>query len=187
MPSLQDILKDCDGKMKKTIDIIHKEFAGIRTGKASPALVDHIMVDYYGTPTAIKSLAGISIPEPHMMVIAPWDPSALSAVSKAITTANIGINPVIDGKAIRLPIPELSEERREELIKIVKKKAEEGKVAVRNVRREMNDTIKKMEKDKHLTEDDKFEGEKKIQVETDKFIKDIDELVKHKEKEILEI
>ncbi|MBN1521982.1 MAG: ribosome recycling factor [Candidatus Aureabacteria bacterium] len=184
---MQQILKDCDDKMKKTLDIVHKEFAGIRTGKASPALVDHIMVDYYGTPTPIKSLAGISIPEPRMMVVSPWDPSSVQAISKAITVANIGINPMIDGKAIRLPIPELSEERRKELIKVIKKKAEDGKVALRNVRREMNDLIKKMEKEKQLTEDDKFEGEKKVQEEIDKYIKEVDELVKHKEKEILEI
>ena len=187
MPSLQQVLKECDDKMKKTIDIVHKEFASIRTGKASPALVENIVVDYYGTPTLIKSLAGISIPEPRMMVVAPWDPSSVQAISKAITSANIGINPVIDGKAIRLPVPELSEERRKDLIKVIKKKAEDGKVSIRNVRREMNELTKKLEKDKQITEDDKFEGEKKIQEETDKFIKDIDELVKHKEKEILEI
>ena len=123
MSSLQEVLRECDEKMKKTIDIVHKDFAGIRTGKASPVLVDNVMVDYYGTPTPIKSLAGVSIPEPRMMVIAPWDPSSLQAISKAIISANIGINPVIDGKAIRLPVPDLSEERRKELIKIIKKKA----------------------------------------------------------------
>jgi ribosome recycling factor len=187
MPSLQAILKDCDDKMKKTLEVVHKEFAGIRTGKASPALVDHIMVEYYGTPTPLKSLAGISVPEPRMMVISPWDPSSVQAIAKAITTANIGINPQMEGKAIRLPIPELSEERRRELIKIIKKKAEEGKVALRNIRRDINDLIKKLEKEKQLTEDEKFEGEKKVQEETDKFIKEVDELVKHKEKEILEL
>ena len=187
MEDLQGLIKECNEKMKKTLEIVHKEFAGIRTGKASPALVDNIMVDYYGTPTPIKSLAGISIPEPRMIVISPWDPSSLQAISKAITSSNIGINPVIDGKVIRLPIPELSEERRKELIKIVKKKAEEGKIALRNIRREINDSIKKMEKDKKITEDEKFEGEKKVQEITDKFIKEIDDLLKHKEKEILEI
>ncbi|MCK5708329.1 MAG: ribosome recycling factor [Candidatus Aureabacteria bacterium] len=185
--SLPEILAECDSKMKKTIDIMHKDFSGIRTGKASPALVDSIIVDYYGTPTPIKSLAGISIPEPRMMVITPWDPSSVTAVSKAITSANVGINPVVDGKAIRLPVPDLSEERRKELIKIIKKKAEDGKIAVRNIRRDVNDIIKKQEKDKLLTEDDKFEGEKKVQEETDKYIKEIDSILHKKEKEILEI
>ncbi len=186
MEALKGLFNECNDKMKKTLDIVHKEFAAIRTGKASPALVDGITVDYYGTPTPLKSLASISIPEPRMIVISPWDPSSLQAISKAITSSDLGINPVIDGKVIRLPIPELSEERRKELIKIVKKKAEEGKIALRNIRREINEEIKKMEKEKKITEDDKYEGEKKVQELTDKFIKEIDELLKHKEKEILE-
>jgi ribosome recycling factor len=187
MPSLQEILKDSDSKMKKALEFLHKEVSGIRTGKASAAMVDGIVVDYYGTPTPVKSLASISIPDPRMIVLTPWDPSALQAVSKAITGANIGINPVVDGKSIRLPVPELSEERRKELLKVVKKKVEESKVALRNVRRDMNELAKKMEKDKVITEDEKFEAEKKVQEQTDKHIKETDELYKHKEKEILEL
>lgn len=181
------VLSEMDTRMKKSIDLVRSEFSSIRTGKASPALVENILVTYYGTPTKLRDLAGISTPDPKLIVVQPWDPSAIRDIEKAIMQTELGITPASDGKVLRLPIPELSEERRKELVKLIKKLAEEGKIAVRNIRRDAIDGIRKLEKDKKITEDDKYKNEKTIQDKTEEFIKQIDEIVKHKEKEVMEV
>jgi len=187
MTPLEGLLKETETRMAKTVEHMQNEFAGIRTGKASPALVENITVDYYGTPTRLKEIAGISAPEPRMIVIHPWDTSAVSAVVKAISVANVGINPVPDGKIIRIPIPELDEQRRIELIKLIKKMGEDSRVAIRNIRRETNDSIKKMQKKGDISEDDMYREEELVQKATDNYIKEIDQILAKKEKEILEV
>ena len=187
MTPIDKLLKDTNTRMQKTIEYVHHEFSTIRTGKASAALVENINIDYYGTPTRLRELAGISTPEPRMIVIQPWDPTIVPAVVKAINTANIGITPVADGKIVRMPIPELDETRRKELTKYVKKLAEDSRVAVRNIRRETNDEIKKMQKKGDISEDDMYRHEETVQKATDSHIKEIDELLAHKEKEIMEV
>jgi ribosome recycling factor len=169
------------------VEVVEHEFATIRTGKASPALVENITVDYYGTQTRLRQLAGISTPEPRLIVIQPWDPSAADAVEKAIMKSKLGVNPMRDGRIIRVPIPELSEERRRDLDKVVKGMAEEGRVAIRNIRREANEHIKKIQKEGKITEDEMVHSEKEVQVKTDDYIKEIDKLLAKKEKEIIEI
>lgn len=175
---------DISEKMDKAVSHVLKEFAGLRTGKASPSLVDSIMVEAYGSRSRIKDVAGISAPEPRLLVIQPWDQSILDAVSKAISKANIGITPIVDGKIIRIPIPELSSERREEMKKIARKMAEESRIGVRNIRREGNDAVKALLKDSKITEDDKKSLELEIQELTDKHIAKIDNALSDKEKEL---
>jgi len=184
---IKSILSEMENKMKKTLDLIRTEFSSIRTGKASPALVENIFVDYYGTPTRLKDLASISTPDPKMIVIQPWDQTAVSGIEKAILQTELGITPATDGKVLRLPIPELSQERRTELVKLIKKIAEDNRVSLRNIRRDAIDSIKKLEKEKKITEDDKFKNEKVIQDKTENFIKQIDDLIKHKEKEVMAV
>jgi len=185
--TVEDDLKEIRIKMHKSIDVVKHEFGTVRTGKASTSLVEGITVDYYGTPTKIKELAGLSTPEPQLVVIQPWDPQVLPAIEKAIKQSNLGINPMNDGKIIRLPIPELSEERRKDLQKVVKTMAENGRIAIRNERRVAIDKVKKAEKNKEISEDDRYLYEEDIQKDTDKYIKEVDDLLHHKEKEILEI
>ncbi len=185
--ALKDIIKHAEDKMKKSLEFVHAEFATIRTGKASPALVENLLVPYYGTPTRLKELAGISTPDPKTIVIQPWDVSAVAEVEKAILKSDLGLTPNSDGKVIRLHIPELTEERRMDLCKVIKKLSEEGKVAVRNERRAAVEEIKKAEKNGTLTEDEKFKGEKEIQEKTDKVCKDIDAVEKLKEEEIKKV
>jgi len=187
MESLDDILLEADDKMGKCVDFLHKEFAGLRTGKASPSLVENVQVDYYGTPTRLKEIASISTPEPRLIVINAYDPSALPAIEKAILGANVGVTPMNDGRVIRIPIPELSEERRQELSKVAKKMAEEQRVAVRNVRREANDQIKALQKNSKITEDDRDGGLEDIQKSTDDYVKKIDDMLAAKDKEMLEV
>lgn len=182
-----DVIDEIELKMMKSVEVVENEFASIRTGKASPALVENIMVDYYDTRTRLRDLAGLSTPEPRLLVIQPWDPGALSAVEKAVLKANVGLNPINDGKIIRVPIPEMSEERRQDLVKVVKRLAEEGRVSVRNLRREANHEIEKLFKDGELPEDEKFRLLKVVQDKTDEYIGRIDELAGKKEKELLEI
>jgi ribosome recycling factor len=184
---IKSILTDMENRMKKTLDLIRSEFSSVRTGKASPALVENIFVNYYGTPTRLKDLAGISTPDPKTIVIQPWDQTAVQETEKAILQTQLGITPVSDGKILRLPIPELSEERRVELAKLIKKMAEDNRIALRNIRRDAIESIKKLEKEKKITEDDKFKNEKTVQDKTESYIKQIDDLVKHKEKEIMEV
>ena len=185
--AIKPILSEMETKMKKSIELVRTEFSSIRTGKASPTLVENILIPYYGTPTKLKELAGISTPDPKLIVIQPWDPSIVGEIEKAIMKTELGITPASDGKVLRLPIPELSEERRLELVKLIKKLAEDGKVAMRNIRRDAIDTIRKLEKDKKITEDDRYKNEKTIQDKTEEFIKQIDQLLSHKEKEIMEV
>src|SRR3989338_1723286 len=181
------VLVDSEEKMKKSVDIVNHNFAGIRSGRANPGIVENLRVDYYGTPTPIKQLANIAVPEPKMLLINPWDASALKSIEKAILESDIGINPVIDGKAIRLIVPTLTRERREELIKIVHKAAEDGRVALRSIRRDGNEHIKKLEKEKKITEDESFKYQTDIQKLTDKYIQSIDQTQAQKEKELTQI
>ena len=174
-------------KMNKTIHALEKNFATIRAGRANPAVLDRITVDYYGTPTPINQMAAISVSEARILVIQPWDRSTLKPIEKAIQTSDIGINPTNDGTVLRIVFPPLTEERRKELCKQVSKYAEEAKVAVRSIRRDANDDLKKMKKNGDITEDDQKEAEKKVQDMTDKAIKEIDDVAAKKEKEILEI
>jgi len=183
--TLQDVLDTMEEKMMKTLDVVHNEFAGVRTGKASPALVENIQVEAYGTHVRLREVAGIATPEPRLIVIQPWDPTVAPAVAKAIQTSSLGITPVVDGKIIRIPIPDLDQERRRELDKVVKKLAEDGRVAIRNERRQGIEAAKKLQKDGKITEDDLKHAEKEIQAKTDEYIKEIDTVLTHKEKEIL--
>ncbi|OQX62280.1 MAG: ribosome recycling factor [Desulfococcus sp. 4484_241] len=174
-------------KMSKTVEKFKNELKKVRTGRASLALLDGITVDYYGTPTPLNQLASLSVPESRLIVIQPWDAGSIKDVEKAILQANIGLTPSNDGKVIRLTVPPLTEERRKEIAKRVHQMAEDYKVAVRNVRRDANETLKQMKKDGDISEDDAFSGKDKIQEITDSYIKQIDEVFKAKEKEILEI
>ena len=184
---LKDLMLEQEQRMDKSIESLKHECASIRTGRASVALLDKMMVDYYGSPTPINQVANISVPEPRMILVAPWDKSMIGAIEKAILQSDLGLNPGNDGTAIRLTIPQLTEERRKEIVKIVHKKAEDAKVAVRNIRRDANDVLKKEEKAKTITEDDVKDGLDQIQKLTDKKIKQIDDLKAVKEKDVLEV
>ncbi len=185
----QTVLKDMEARMTSAIDALGKDFASVRTGRASTALLDPIRVDYYGNPTPINQMASVSTPDARTLVIQPWEASQLKEIEKAITKADLGIQPVNDGKLIRLTMPTPTEERRKQLVKQVGKMAEDARVAVRNVRREANDKLKAMVKDKKapITEDDERRGHDQIQKTTDKFIARIEELLKKKEQEIMSI
>lgn len=187
METLDDILLDSDDKMSKALEFLQQELAGLRTGKASPSLVDHIAVDYYGTATRLREIAGISTPEPRLIVINPYDPSALPAIEKAILAANVGVTPMSDGRLIRIPIPELTEERRRDLTKVARRQAEEQRVAVRNVRRDANEAIKNLQKNSKITEDERDSGLEEIQKYTDDYVKKIDVLLASKEKDIMQV
>ena len=176
-----------DEKMGKTMNNLAEEFGGIRAGRANPHVLDKLRVYYYGTPTAIQQVANVSVPEPRMIQIQPWEASMVKEIEKAILTSDLGINPTNDGKTVRLLFPELTEERRKELAKDVKKKGENAKVAIRNIRRDANDLLKKLEKGGEITEDELHDGEDKMQKLTDKFGKDIDKLVEAKSKEIMTV
>ncbi|MFH2145440.1 MAG: ribosome recycling factor [Candidatus Omnitrophota bacterium] len=184
---VKQTLHQSEDKMKKTMDVTINDFNSVRTGRASVTLVEGIKVDYYGTPTPLKQLAGISTPEARLLVIQPWDPSSLADIEKAILKSEIGITPSNDGKVIRLNVPTLTKERRAELVKLTHKMAEEGRVAVRAIRRDANEHIKQMEKEHKITEDQCFSGQEDIQKLTDKYIKEIEELLSKKEKEIMDI
>ncbi|OGL05407.1 MAG: ribosome recycling factor [Candidatus Rokubacteria bacterium RIFCSPLOWO2_02_FULL_71_18] len=182
---MQTLLKDLETRMTAAIDALGREFATVRTGRASAALLDGLRVDYYGTPTPVNQMASISVPDARTLVIQPWEASQLKAVEKAIIASDLGITPVNDGKLVRLTMPTPTEERRKQLVKTVHKMAEEARVAVRNVRREANDRLKAMAKDKKVSEDDERRGHDQIQKATDKHIARVDELLKKKEQEIL--
>ena len=174
-------------KMQKAYEFLTADFAAIRAGRANPNLLNRIMVEYYGTPTPMQQVGNISVPEPRIIQINPWEKSLLKAIEKAILASDLGITPTNDGTSIRLVFPELTEERRKELVKDIKKKGEAAKVAVRNVRRDANDTLKKMEKSTDITEDERKEGEEKIQKMTDKYVAKIDKSVENKSKEIMTV
>ena len=182
---MQTLLKDLETRMTAAIDALGREFATVRTGRASAALLDGLRVDYYGTPTPVNQMASISVPDARTLVIQPWEASQLKAVEKAIIASDLGITPVNDGKLVRLTMPTPTEERRKQLVKTVHKMAEEARVAVRNVRREANDRLKAMARDKKVAEDDERRGHDLIQKATDKHIARVDELLKKKEQEIL--
>ena len=182
-----DILEGTKDRMHKTIAVLKSELGGLRAGRANAQLLDRILVDYYGTPTPIPQLGNVSTPEPRMLLISVWDTKAIPAVEKAIQKSDLGINPSNDGKVIRLLFPELSEERRKELVKVVKKKGEESKVAIRAIRRDANEQIKKEEKDNLITEDDRKSLDEKVQKLTDDLTKEIDSILAAKEKEILAV
>lgn len=184
--SAREVLKEIESGMVKGIEAIKRELSELRSGRANPKMVEGIRVNYYGTPTLLKELATIGVPEARMVIISPYDPSAIKEVEKAILQSELGITPMTDGKIIRLIVPPLSEERRGELIKIVKKTVEEGKVSIRTVRRDGKDKIKALEKDKKISEDDRFKAEDELQKMTDKKIKEIDTIFEAKEKELKE-
>jgi len=187
MGALEDIKKETEERMQKTLDSLKKDLARIRTGRATPALLDGINVDYYGNPAPINQVANISVPDARMLTIQPWEKNMLAAIEKAVQASGLGLNPQNDGNQIRLPIPPLSEERRKELFKKCRETAEEAKVAVRNVRRDSNDKLKKAQKDKLVTEDQEKKGLDDIQKITDKYVKNVDEQLALKEKEIMEV
>ena len=187
MDPTEDILLEAEDKMDKTLKHLHEQFNGVRTGKASPALVENVMVPYYGTPTRLREIAGISTPEPRLIVINPYDPSAVGDIEKAVLAANLGVTPISDGKIIRVPIPELSEERRKELVKVVRRMGEENRVAVRSIRRDANDAIKESEKKGDATEDDRVAILADIQKMTDEHIKKIDDMLTAKEHDIMAV
>ena len=184
---MKEINKEYDAKMQKTIDVVMSDFASVRAGRANAAVLDRITVDYYGSPTPLNPVASISSPDPRSLAIQPWDASLLKAIEKAIQTSDLGINPQNDGRIIRLSFPQLTEERRKELTKQVKKYAEGGKVAVRNIRRDAMDKFKAMEKKAEITEDDLKDYEKELQDMTDRRCKQIDELCEKKEAELMAV
>ena len=183
----QDVIKTAKEKMDKTLAVITRELATLRAGRANPQVLDKIQVDYYGTPSPINAVANISVPEPRMLVIAPWEAKMVSVIEKAILKSDVGINPSNDGKVIRLLVPELTAERRKDLCKQVKKRIEEGKVAIRAIRRDSMEALKKMKKDSEITEDDQKNAEKELQKVTDAHIEQIDKVGTAKEKEIMEV
>ncbi len=184
---VKDILVDAEKRMKKAVEVVRDELAKVRTGKATTTLLDGIKVDYYGTMTPLKQVANVSTPDAHQISVQPWEKGMIQVIEKAIQNANLGLNPANDGTVVRVPIPPLNEERRRELVKLVKKFAEDGKVAVRNVRRDAIEHLKKTEKEEHISEDERKRAEQDVQKLTDRSIKDLDGLIEHKEKEIMEV
>ncbi|MBE0433336.1 ribosome recycling factor [candidate division WOR-3 bacterium] len=183
---IEDIKNHTDAKMKKSLSLLAQELSKLRTGRASPALLESIKVEYYGSHLPLNQMATISIPEPRLIIIQPWDKTALSSVEKAIFKSAIGLTPSNDGNVIRLAVPPLTTERREELIKLTLRMAEEAKVAIRNIRRDANNEIKKLEKEKEISEDASFKAQADIQSATDQYIKKVDEVQRDKEREIRE-
>lgn len=184
---MSDFVKDAESKMQKTIEAVKADFASVRAGRANASVLDRVQVEYYGSLTPLNQVASISSPDPRQLVIQPWDSSLLREIEKAILTSELGINPQNDGKVIRLTFPQLTEERRKELTKQVHKYAEGGKVAVRNIRRDVMDKIKAAKKTSEITEDDAKDYEKKLQDVTDKYVKKLDELAAEKEKELMSV
>ena len=184
---MQTVVKDLDARMQAAVDVLTREFSGVRTGRANAALLDGIRVEAYGVLTPINQMASVSVPDPKTIVIQPWDASQVKEIEKAILKSDLGLTPSRDGKVIRLVLPSLTEERRKQLAKTVGKFAEDARVAIRNIRREANDKLKHMAKDKKVSEDEERRGHDAIQKSTDKFIAKIDELTKKKEQEILAI
>jgi ribosome recycling factor len=184
---VQELKRKTAERMTRTIEVLKKDFSSIRTGRASLALLDGITINYYDTQTPLQQLASLSIPESRQIAIQPWDPKIITDIEKAILKSDLGLTPMNDGKMIRINIPPLTEERRKQLVKAVKKKAEEAKVSVRNIRRDTNEELKKLEKEKHISEDEGKKVHDEIQKITDSYITKVDEILGHKEKEILEV
>ncbi len=184
---IEDVLAEAESKMQKAIDALRRELATIRTGRASPALLERITVDYFGTPTPLNQLASISVPEPRMLVIQPWDKSTMPFIEKAIQKSDLGLTPTNDGRQIRLVLPSLTEERRRDLVKLVRRKIEDGKVAVRNDRRDAADEAKRLEKDKQISEDELKRAQENLQKTTDRYIQEADRVGAAKEAEVMEV
>ncbi len=184
---INDALKEAETRMEKAVESFREDLLGIRTGRASPSLVERLRVEYYGALTPLNQIAAVSAPEPRLLVIRPWDPSALGAIEKAIMKSELGLTPNSDGVVIRLPIPRLTEERRRDLTKVVAKRTEEGHVAVRNIRRDVQEDLRDFEKEKLITEDELRVGREKLQEVHDRFVKQMDELGKVKQQEIMEV
>jgi len=184
---IDDILLETNTKMKKAIESTKRDLATIRTGRATPAIVDHIKVDYYGVPTPLNQIATISVPEARLLMIQPWDRQALSSIEKAILKSDLGLNPANDGSLLRIRIPQLTEERRKELIKVVRKRVEEGRVALRNVRRSALEEIRELERNKEVSQDEEKRAQERLQELTDSFIEEMDKAGKDKEEELLEV
>ncbi|HLT24701.1 MAG TPA: ribosome recycling factor [Ignavibacteria bacterium] len=184
---IKDIIKEANDRMGKAVDHVKSEMMKIRTGKASVSMLDSVKVDYYGTPTPISQVANISTPDFHTITVQPWDKTVIPVIEKAIMASDMGLNPANDGNLIRIPIPALNEERRKEMVKMVKKTAEEGKIAVRNIRRDDMEKLKKTEKEDHISEDERKHGETELQKLTDNHTKEIDRLTDAKEKEVMEV
>lgn len=184
---MKEVINTAKGKMEKTISVLERDFAAIRAGRANPNVLDKVTVDYYGTPTPVGQMATVSVAEARVLTIQPWDKSQLKPIEKAIQASDIGINPTNDGTVLRLTFPQLTEERRKEIVKDIKKMGEDSKVAIRSIRRDTIDKLKNMKKNSEITEDDQKDGEEQAQKIHDKFIKSIDEIVAAKEKEILSL
>jgi len=184
---LKGKIKEAESNMNKTVDIIKKDLASMRAGRATPALLDKISVNYYGTPTPVNQLANISVPEARLLVIQPWDKSSLTEIERALLKSDLGITPASDGTVIRLAIPQLTQERRADLMKTVKKKAEEGRVAIRNIRRDTNEQLKAWQKNGEISEDELKRNQDKVQKLTDRFVKEIDGILSAKEQEIMQV
>ncbi|MGH3127575.1 MAG: ribosome recycling factor [Gaiellaceae bacterium] len=187
MAAIEDFLADAKRRMDKSIESTHHEFNSIRTGRASPALLDRITIDYYGTPTPLKSLASISAPEPRLLVVQPFDPGAIKNIERAVQESDLGLTPSNDGKVVRLPIPSLTEERRKDLVKVVRRVAEDGKVAIRNVRRDVMQHLKDLVVNGDVGDDEERRAEQQVQKITDEHTKSIEDLLKVKEAEIMEV
>ncbi len=183
--AIKEIIRETEGGMKKSIEAAKREFAEVRTGRAHPGLIEGLHMDYFGTPTMFKELASVSVPDSRTIMIQPWDASVIPEIEKAIQNSNLGISPSNDGKAVRLNIPPLSQERREELKKVVKEMAEKSRISLRSIRREANDKIKKMQVDKAVSEDDSFHAQEEVQKLTDKYIKEIDKLLVEKSEALM--
>ncbi|HOC20382.1 MAG: ribosome recycling factor [Chloroflexi bacterium] len=184
---INDLLRETEGRMNKAIEALEEEFRGLRTGRATPALIERVMVDYYGTPTPLKQLAVISAPEPQLLLVRPYDPGSLGAIEKAILQADLGFNPNNDGRVVRVPIPRLTEERRREMVKQVKRRVEEARVALRNVRRDALNDLREFEEEKLISEDELKRAQEDLQKLTDQMIQQVDELGERKEQELLEV
>lgn len=182
-----DVLKEADYKMKRAAEVAQEEFSGVRTGRATPAILNRVTVDYYGTPTPLNQLASMSVPEPRVLTIQPFDPNSVSTIEKAIMQSDLGLTPSNDGHLIRLVFPQLTEERRKELIRVVRERAEEGRVSIRNVRRHAKENLERMQKDGEISEDDLARAEKELQQMTDKHVAEVDELLQRKEQELMEV
>lgn len=184
---IDGVFSEANAKMGKSIEALRKELGTIRTGRASPALVDHIKVDYYGTLMSLKEMATVSAPEAKLLLIQPWDRKALPSIEKAILKSDLGLNPANDGNVIRIKIPQLSEERRRELVKVVNKRAEEGRVALRNIRRSALEELRELERNKAISEDQRNRAQERLQQLTDSFIAEVDKIGEDKEAELLEV
>ena len=184
---IKEITSSIEDKMKKTLEAMKKDFASLRAGRATPSLLDKIVVEYYGAMSPINQLANVSVPEPRLLVIQPWDKNVISDIERAIMKSDLGLTPSSDGSLIRISIPQLTQERRNDLVKVLKKKAEDARVSIRNLRREANDELKLFEKEGDISEDDNRRGQEEVQKLTDKYVKEVDIILDNKEKEIMEV